>query len=132
MPNTGIPNQQAPFISGDGKINTTWFTFLSYLFRLMGSGRANTPFPVGSAKVALDFPSTPAGTGNDLTVTVPGAADGDLVTVGAPNACMLTDCCYTGWGSGPDTVTVRLNNYSTVAKNPPSGKFQVGVYRYQE
>lgn len=132
MPNTSIPNQQVALIDSTSKISTTWFTFLLYLFKLTGGGKQNLAVPVGAAVATLDFPNTLAQQSADLTVTVPGVADGDLVTVGVPVACMLANCCYTGYVSAPDVVSVRLNNYSAAAQNPPSGKFQIGVSRYQE
>lgn len=113
-------------------VSRSWFIFFLYLWKLTGSGRANLAVPIGAAVATLDFPNTLAQQSADLTVAVPGAVDGDLVTVGVPVACMLTNCCYTGYVSAPDVVSVRLNNYSAVAKNPPSGKFQIGVSRYQE
>lgn len=77
----------------------------------------------------LDFPNTLAQTSSDLTVTVPGAVDGDIVSIGVPNGSILADSCYNAWVSAADTVTVRFNNYSAGAQNPASGSFRVAVTR---
>ena len=79
----------------------------------------------GSA--TLDFPSTGALFAADLTVTVTGAADGDVVSLGVPNASVNANTCYTAWVSAANTVTVRFNNYSSGTLNPASGTFKVFV-----
>ena len=119
MPNT--PSQQVQLIdTNTGRITIPWFRFLQYANPI-----------IGSIPVTLNFPNTAAQTGSDLTVTVPGAADGDEVSVCVPNACVLPNSCYTGWVSAPNVVTVRFNNYSAGAQNPPSGTFRIIDRRYQ-
>lgn len=89
----------------------------------------STAGAVMTAVATLDFPNTLAQLSSDLTITVPGVVDGDVVALGIPNACVLPDSCYTGWVSAPSTVTVRFNNYSVGAQNPPSGDFRAVVTR---
>lgn len=79
----------------------------------------------GSA--TLDFPSTTTLLSADLTVTVTGAADGDVVSLGVPNAAVNANTCYTAWVSSANTVTIRFNNYSSGTVNPASGTFKVFV-----
>jgi len=79
----------------------------------------------GSA--TLDFPSTTTLLSADLTITVTGAADGDVVSLGVPNAAVNANTCYTAWVSATNTVTVRFNNYSSGTVNPASGTFKVFV-----
>ncbi|MGI9161149.1 MAG: hypothetical protein ACR2K1_15485, partial [Saprospiraceae bacterium] len=79
----------------------------------------------GSA--TLDFPSTTAETNSDLTITVTGASDGDVVSLGVPNAAVTANTCYTAWVSAANTVTVRFNNYSTASVNPGSATFKVFI-----
>jgi len=79
----------------------------------------------GSA--TLDFPSTTTLLSADLTITVTGAADGDVVSLGVPNAAVNANTCYTAWVSATNTVTVRFNNYSSNTVNPASGTFKVFV-----
>ncbi|MBK9718288.1 MAG: hypothetical protein IPO85_12410 [Saprospiraceae bacterium] len=45
-----------------------------------------------SGSATLDFGNTAAGTSDDLTVTITGAADGDEVLLGVPNAAMNAKC----------------------------------------
>lgn len=80
----------------------------------------------GSA--TLNFASTAAGASTDLTITVTGAADGDPVMVGAPNASTLANGVFTAWCSATNTVTVRFTNTNLVAAlDPASGTFKVTV-----
>jgi hypothetical protein len=79
----------------------------------------------GSA--TLDFGSTNAQLSTDLTITVTGAADGDVVSLGVPNAAVNSNTSYSVWVSAANTVTVRFNNYSSGTVNPASGTFKVFV-----
>ncbi|MCC9016918.1 hypothetical protein [Flavobacterium lipolyticum] len=82
----------------------------------------------GSA--TLDFPNTVAGTSQDLNITVPGAALGDVVSLGVPFACVEPNSHYTAFVSAPNTVTVRFGNFDTsVARNPASGDFKIKVIK---
>ncbi len=78
----------------------------------------------------LDFPSTLTQESSDLTITVTGAAVGDVVSVGVPNGSVVTNTSFSAWVSATDTVTVRLNNYSAGSANPSSGTFRVSVIKY--
>lgn len=95
--------------------------------RLGGSNYQVGAVLTGSA--ALDFPSTAAQTSSDLTVTVTGAAAGDVVSIGPDNASVLANSAYTAWVSGINTVTIRFNNYSAAALDPLSGTFKVTVIK---
>jgi hypothetical protein len=79
----------------------------------------------GSA--TLDFPSTTTLLSADLTITVTGAADGDVVSLGVPNAAVNANTSYSAWVSAANTVTVRFNNYSSGTVDPASGLFKVFV-----
>jgi hypothetical protein len=79
----------------------------------------------GSA--TLDFLSTNAQNSRDLTIAVTGAADGDVVSLGVPNASVNANTSYSAWVSAAGTVTVRFNNYSSGAVDPASGFFKVFV-----
>jgi hypothetical protein len=79
----------------------------------------------GSA--TLDFPSTLTMLSADLTITVTGASDGDVVSLGVPNAAVNANTSYSAWVSSANTVTVRFNNYSVGTVNPSSGSFKVFV-----
>lgn len=81
-----------------------------------------------SGSATLDFGSTAAGAITDLTVTVTGAAVGDVVSIGAPS--IPNKGTYFGWVSATNTVTVRYaNNDLTTAKDPSSGTFKIKVFK---
>jgi hypothetical protein len=92
------------------------------------SPKGHTPILYNSA--TLDFANTAAGTATDLTVSVTGATDGDAVLVGIPNGSTVANGHFVGWVSSSGTVTVRfLNNNLLAALNPPSGVFEVIVFK---
>ena len=79
----------------------------------------------GSA--TLNFPSTLTMLSADLTITVTGAADGDVVSLGVPNAAVNANTFYSAWVSAANTVTIRFNNYSIGTVDPASALFKVFV-----
>jgi len=99
--------------------------------------RANAGLTVGDAMVkkilsntgTLDFPAITAPNTSDLTITVTGAAVGDVVSVGAPNGSVTAATIFTGWVSSANTVTVRASAF-TGTPNPASGTFRVTVFQY--
>lgn len=95
----------------------------------VGGGTAVTK--ILSATATLDFPSTIAQTQSDLTVTVTGAAVGDVVALGVPNGSVTAkNESYFGWVSAADTVTVRFNNAGLTSDDPASGTFRVMVTQF--
>jgi len=83
----------------------------------------------GSA--TLDFGSISADSYADLTLTVTGASDGDVVAIGVPNGSVANDVIFTAWVSAANTVTIRAtNNNSTTARDPASGTFKAFVYKF--
>jgi len=84
-----------------------------------------------SATATLDFGSIAANSVADLTISVTGAAVGDTVAIGVPNASLVADVSFFGWVSATDTVTIRAtNNSSTTARDPASGTFRATVIRF--
>lgn len=81
-----------------------------------------------SATATLDFPNTSANDQSDLTVSVTGAALGDVVAIGVPNGS-TTQGSYFAWVSAADTVTVRFHNTSGGAYDPASGDFKAQVFK---
>jgi lysophospholipase L1-like esterase len=80
----------------------------------------------GSA--TLDFGSTAAGAVTDLTISVTGAADGDVVSLSVPNASQTTTGSFSAWVSASNTVTVRYRIAAlTGSEDPASGTFKVAV-----
>jgi hypothetical protein len=79
-----------------------------------------------SAIATLDFPSIPAQSSSDLTITVTGAATGDTVIVGRP-AAPTTGIITTAFVSAANTVTVRAHNITAGAIDPASASYRVAV-----
>jgi hypothetical protein len=84
---------------------------------------------IKTGSATLDFGNTSAQNSSDLTITVTGASDGDVVSLGVPNASVNANTCFTAWVSATDTVTVRFNNYSSAAVDPASGTFKIKVFK---
>jgi hypothetical protein len=82
------------------------------------------------AIATLNFPSTAAGAVSDLTISVTGAAVGDVVSIGIDAASVPAGGSFSAWVSATDTVTVRYSNNSLVtAYDPASGSFKVIVFK---
>lgn len=82
-----------------------------------------------SATGALNFDLT--GTVcQDLTITVTGAADGDVVTIGVPNGSVTAETQFSAWVSAANTVTVRACRLSGTARDPASGTFRADVWQH--
>lgn len=82
-----------------------------------------------SVVATLDFPSTSSANSSDLTLTVIGAIDGDVVSLGVPNVSINPNSCYTAWVSASNTVTIRFNNYGSSTIDPSSGIFKIKVFK---
>lgn len=84
-----------------------------------------------TATANLDFPSTATGA-STLSITVNGAADGDVVSLGVPNANAgpITTAFYTAYVSAANTVTVKFVNGTGAFIDPPSGVFRVSIIKY--
>jgi hypothetical protein len=82
-----------------------------------------------SNSATLNFSSISAHDFEDLTLTVTGAADGDVVSIGVTNAAAVADASYFGWVSASNTVTIRCFNINGGSINPPSAVFKVKVFK---
>jgi len=67
---------------------------------------------------------------DQTTVTVTGAATGDVVSLGIPVSSNDANSNYSAWVSAANTVTIRFNNYSSVGINPSNGTYRVSVLKY--
>lgn len=115
----------APTSPSDGDI---WYTG-SNLF-LNSSSVSYTVPKVLTASAVLDFPSTAAGSYSDLTISITGAADGDPLYVGIPNAAVLTTPhAWEYWVSSANTVTIRFWNLDLISADPGSGTFKVVLHK---
>jgi hypothetical protein len=88
------------------------------------AARTNLGFITATA--TLDFPSISSNSSEELTITVTGAATGDVVILGAPSA-IESGLTWCGYVSAADTVTVRLHKSSGGSVNPASATWKVTV-----
>jgi hypothetical protein len=79
-----------------------------------------------SGSATLDFSSIPANSTAQLTITVTGAAVGDVVQLGPP-AALEVGLMATGFVSAANTVTVRLANVTTSSIDPASATWSAVV-----
>jgi hypothetical protein len=103
---------------------------------LTSTGPTNVTLPTSgilvsaiSASGTLDFASVNAGESVILTINVIGAADGDVVSLGVPNALASAGGIYTAWVSAPDTVSVKFSNTTAAPLDPASATFKVKVLK---
>ena len=85
-----------------------------------------------STTAVINFANTAIGDYQVTNVTLTGAADGDVVVLGVPNASVpvSASCTYTAWVSAANTVTVKFINTSTSgALDPGSGTFRVTIIK---
>lgn len=101
----------------------------SNLYITNGAAIRFTVAKILSGHATLNFGNTAAGSSDDLTVTVTGAADGDEVVLGVPNAAMNANASYFAWVSAADTLTIRHNNYSGSPIDPASSDFKFSVIK---
>lgn len=79
----------------------------------------------------LDFPSVASLGTQTLTITLTGAVDGDIVSIGIPSAAKTTGLIYgTPWVSSANTVSIEVYNSTVGAIDPASGTFRASVTRY--
>lgn len=73
-----------------------------------------------SGSAILNFGSVPAHGTSELTISVPGAAQGD-VCYASPNMSLVSGFTWCAYCAAPDTVTVRIMNGTAVALDPDGG-----------
>jgi len=99
-------------------------------------GSAGTPVKkVLSATASIDFTALAAGTCENFTITVTGAANGDPVAVGIPAAAWATTeyASINAFVSAADTVTVKrcnLTNATTPLSNPAAVSIRATVMQF--
>lgn len=94
---------------------------------------AGTPIlKVISATASLDFAAWSGGDCQDLTVTVTGAADGNVVSIGVPLALASTaGLAFSGFVSAADTVTIRgCKITSGASANPAAATVRATVIQH--
>jgi hypothetical protein len=81
-----------------------------------------------SATATLDFADQTSAGCEVLTITVTGAAVGDTVAIGVPNASDTANSTFYGWVSATNTVSVK--HCAVVSGNPASGTFRADVWQH--
>ena len=113
-----IPSPGAALVGTAQLITREWYRFLVNLTGTI-------------AYVGLNFPVTAAGACSDLTIAVPDASDGDVVSLGVENSCVPANGSFFAWVSAPGVVTIRYTNNDLVtAHNPGVGVFRVVTRRF--
>ena len=142
---TNVANLNASFLNGStfaapGAIGGgtpaagTFTTLTANTSLTINGGTAVTKFL--SATASLDFTALAANSCEVLTVTVTGAADGDIVDLGVPNALSDVDgaterTTFFGWVSAANTVSVRRCNVTgTVTADPTAATVRAGVTKF--
>jgi len=100
----------------------------------IGSGGAPV-LKVLSGTGAVDFTALAAGTCENFTITVTGAVDGNVVSLGIPAAAFATTEYSTiqGFVSAPGVVTVKrcnLTNATTALSDPASVTIRAAVIQF--
>lgn len=82
-----------------------------------------------TATATLDFGNVATIGCADLTMTVTGAALGDVVDLGVPDASVVANSSYSAWVSAANTVTVRF--CALISGDPASGVFRAEVHKWK-
>lgn len=82
-----------------------------------------------SGSATLDFGSIASLGNEEKTITVTGAADGDVVSVGVLNAAFTAGLIFTGRVSATNTVSVQCYNSTAGAIDPASAVLKVKVFK---
>jgi hypothetical protein len=78
----------------------------------------------------LNFGQIGSNSSVSTTVTLTGAAAGDIVLLGLPTAGVASNITYTGYVTAPNTVTVMCVNAGTGQVTTNSGTFRVTILKY--
>lgn len=101
----------------------------------IGSGAVLTPFgasgvsTVLTATASLDFSNIVKFTTGELTVTVSGAAVGDVAHA-SPNTTLESGLVWSAYVSAADTVTIRVANVTSANIDPASRTWRVAVVKF--
>lgn len=83
-----------------------------------------------SNTATLDFDLTSVNS-QDLTITVTGAADGNVGFIGIPSASVTANVLFTFMGCTTNTVTIRASRIDVATgADPASGTFRASVIKY--
>ncbi|MCG2614913.1 hypothetical protein LZZ85_11495 [Terrimonas sp. NA20] len=118
-------------VNGSSLMNTLSISAQSRI-TLLSNGSywyVDSPFNIITQTSVLDFPSISTGTSEDLTMTVSGVALGDNVLVTKQGGFPYSGAIITAWGSGTNTVTIRILNVSGSPIDPAADNYKVKVIK---
>ena len=114
-------------VGGEGNVTTSGSLASSGAVRIGGGGTPITQHV--SVVVNPSFAALKPSTWATANFTLTGAADGDTIALGVPNARMLGGAAleYFAWVSAADTITVRACNIDPNAKQTTAGSGAIRV-----
>jgi len=84
-----------------------------------------------STTAALDFsPASANACSATLTITLEGAAQGDVVALGIPHGSMNNGSMFLGWVSASDKVSVQHCSVGGTRIDPLAGRFRIDVWQH--
>lgn len=93
------------------------------------SGNATWSNQILTGSATLDFGTIAPNGHETLTITVTGAALGDVVSLGIPNSSTNDHGAFMAWVSATDTVSVKCYNFDGVSFDPASGTFTAKIFK---
>jgi len=100
-----------------------------YFLTSDANGNASWQVLALSDTATLDFGTIAPNGHETLTITVAGAALGDVVSLGIPNSSVNDHGAFMAWVSATDTVSVKCYNFDGVGFDPAAGVFKVKVFK---
>jgi hypothetical protein len=102
-----------------------------HFYATIGSTRYQLDQLILKVFLSFDFPNIANNSSSSTTVSLPGAAVGDIVEISSSDASGWQNGeTYTAWVSSINTVTVRLNNYSGEEMDLPERNFNIIVRKF--
>ncbi len=120
--------------SGNIKIAGKILSSVPYLYERWNLSNIQTILgspTILSGSASLSFPTFGAGQANTLTITVTGAALGDVVALGVPDGLGDTEAIiYYAWVSSANTVKIKAVNASSGPYSPMASQtFKVKIFK---
>jgi hypothetical protein len=93
-------------------------------------GSGSTVSKLLSASSSMTFGTIGANSCAEQTLNVTGAADGDTVALGVPNAAAVSGTVFSSWVSGAGVVKIRACNTGAASVTVTAGNFRVDVWQH--
>lgn len=102
------------------------YTLLSGATLNVGGGQ--TLLKIYSNTAVLDFGNLAAIGCENLTMAVNGAALGDVVELGVPNASTVANGQFSAWVDSANSITIKF--CTVISGDPASGTFRAAVFKF--